>query len=137
MKKILIFFLLSTGMVMAQTPNKHTTAATKMTLVWCSDVDTSAKYLVYFREISGTDTTWKLIGYTKQKLSVIIRGTKKNTAFGIRTIYGSDTSDMASSLDTTACNSLGASCDSCSQIAPWYMNWGANMIKRLRDSGQR
>jgi hypothetical protein len=93
-------------------------------LCWYGNSDTSCVYILYYRPFYGSDTTWRLLTTTKnQSISLSRNGLNKYVVFGVRAAVRGDTSDMHSSLDSTACQVEGATCDSCPQQGGWYVNF--------------
>jgi hypothetical protein len=97
---------------------------TAVTLCWNSSLDTSARYLVYFSRYNSGDTTWRLIGTTKDKSYTVAKETfKGDIAFGVKVVYYQDTSLMHTSLESTACANPSIDCDSTCATGPWYLSW--------------
>lgn len=117
--KLLTLLVLATCMCAAQ--SKHTTEEPTATVCWEGYTDTSATYVVYFRNFAGEDTTWNLLGTTKETEYTVTKSGKKSVVFGVRGVIAGDTSDLHSSLDSTACN-VGGCAAACTN-GPWYLFW--------------
>jgi hypothetical protein len=109
--------------------------STALGMCWSSNLDTSARYLVYYRYYQqGPDTNWNYVGITKSKEFYVPKGSLKGKlAFGVRSVWNNDTSDIHSSMDSTACLSEGT-CDSCRTQGSWYANWH---IKKAKGIGKK
>jgi hypothetical protein len=129
--KSFLYLIVLAGVCMAQT--KHVTDSATVNLCWTPNPDTSAVYFVYYRNYTG-DTTWWNIGSTKMANFSVIKATKKVVVFGVRTYLpaAADTSDLHTSLDSTACNA-STSCSSCSLQGPWYLQWKVKKPTSLTD----
>jgi hypothetical protein len=126
-KSYLLIFLLCCACI-SQT--RETTDSTSVTVCWSnSTTDTAASYVVYYRNYTG-DTTWKVAGTTKQKEFVLSKPNMKAIVFGVRTIMYNDTSDMHTSLDSTACTD--GVCEGVCVQGPWYLRWLPKKSKNLK-----
>lgn len=132
MKKfILLQLLLLFAFSLSFSQTKKDEDATTLTLCWNSSLDTAAEYLVYYNKYT-TDTTWRLLGSTKQKsFDIAKQSFKGNIAFGVRTVYYSDTSALHTSLETTACVS-GNNCDTTCTSGAWYVSWHIRKPDRIK-----
>jgi hypothetical protein len=118
-----IFLFLSIIICGSMAQSRHLTDSATVTICWTGTADTSAKYLVYYRTYGdAVDTLWRAIGTTKVTQLTFSKTNKKMVAFGVRTIIGNDTSEMHSSLDSTACATAGP-CDACATLGSWYLIW--------------
>lgn len=103
-----------------------------ISLCWNSSLDTAADYLVYFRRYNNTDTLWRLIGSTNEKVFTIAKESLKgDVAFGVRAVYYGDTSAMHSSLEQTACLP-SAGCDTTCSVGSWYISWHIGKPDRIK-----
>lgn len=104
-----------------------------ITLCWESDLDTSARYIVFFNRYQTTDTSWYALGTTKEKnFTVVKQSFKGDIAFGIKSIYMGDTSEMHKSIDTDACANPSSNCDASCTNGGWYLNWHINKPRSLQ-----
>ena len=128
---IMLVLLMFCGLGFSQEQKNEDRAA--ITLCWVSDLDTSARYMVYFNRYGTADTAWRLIGITKEKeLDVAKESFKGNIAFGVRVIYFGDTSAIHKSLDDNACANPESDCDSSCTNGPWYLSWHIHAPKGIQ-----
>ena len=133
MKQVLLkgflYLLVSVCACIAQ--SRHVTDSVNVNICWNGSPDTSAVYLLFYRNYTG-DTTWNALGSTKLTSFTLTKTSKKIVIFGVRTVLYNDTSDFHTSLDSTACNST-VSCSSCSQSGAWYLQWKVKKPNNLTD----
>lgn len=98
------------------------------TICWEGNKDTESLFLLYYRDYlppesstEAPDTTWHLLGITKEMQFTFNKDAKRIIALGVRTVLYGDTSELHSSLENTAC--LSGACDVCSQYGAWYLMW--------------
>lgn len=104
-----------------------------VTLCWVSDLDTSARYIVYFNRHKSADTSWYALGTTKEKsFTVLKQSFKGDIAFGVKSVYSGDTSAMHKSIDTDACTNPNTTCDPNCTNGGWYINWHIGKAKGLQ-----
>jgi hypothetical protein len=105
--------------------------STYLGLCWSSNLDTTARYLLYYKPYQSLDTNWYYIGSTKSKDYYVPKGNiKGKLIFGVKSVWYNDTSEMHMSLDTTACASGNVCGDSCTQ-GGWYANWHVQKPKKI------
>lgn len=95
-----------------------------ITLCWDSDLDTAARYLIYFNKYNSVDTSWNMIGTSKAKSFQISKQSfKGDIAFGVKSVYMGDTSALHKSIEATACASADSCGAACTTSGPWYLSW--------------
>ena len=108
-----------------------------ITLCWNSDLDTAARYMVYFNKYNSADTSWTMIGTSKSKSFQISKQSfKGDIAFGVKSVYMGDTSALHKSIEATACASADSCGAACTTQGPWYLSWHIrkpNNIKVIGD----
>lgn len=123
-KHPIVFFVLLMLCSLGFSQERKDEDRASITLCWASDLDTSARYMVYFNRYGTPDTAWRLIGITSTKEFNIAKETfKGDIAFGVRVVYYGDTSVIHKSLDATACANPSVDCDQNCTNGPWYMSW--------------
>jgi hypothetical protein len=128
MKKILLLLLCICCACVSQT--RKPTDSMTATLCWTGYPDTAASYLLSWRNFDGPDTAWKIIGITKFTEYTMQKGAMKRVIFGARTILRGDTSDIHTSLDSTACLD-GACTEACTQ-GGWYLDWKLKRPSKIK-----
>jgi hypothetical protein len=79
-----------------------------------------SKYIIYYRE--HNTEKWEKLAETDELSCVVRRPEYGYVDFGVQTIYGTYTSEIMSSLDSSSC--LDTLCgDSCTEIGPWYVDF--------------
>jgi hypothetical protein len=133
MKRIAGFFILMLALsIQCFSQIRKDEDSTALGVCWSSDLDTTARYLVYYRYYQqGPDSTWYYLGITKLKEYYIPKGILKGKlAVGVRSVWNSDTSQMHASLDSTACATGNVCGDVCTQGA-WYVDWHIKKPKNI------
>jgi hypothetical protein len=129
--KILIFIV--TAMIVgcaAQTRvDKRETVST---VCWeQNDSVAGLKYVLFYKQYQTTDTTWKFLSTADKALCTVTRPGFGKYVLGVASIFRDDTSEIHSSLDSTACLS-GACGGECTELGAWYINWRITGPKFLR-----
>jgi hypothetical protein len=124
MKKGIAFLMLGVLCVSCFAQLKKNEDRQNITLCWYTSYDTTARYLIYFNRYNSTDTVWRYMGITKDKIFTVAKESfKGDIAFGVKAVYKDDTSSMHTSLDSTACKISNAACDTTCTSGPWYISW--------------
>jgi hypothetical protein len=126
--KISMFIALLFCLCISQT--KITKESVSTTLCWVSDPAPDVKYIIVQRGYP-TDTGWALAGITDATEFKLLKGSQPDIVIGVRVICGGDTSEIHSSLDSTACSVNGQCGDECTANGPWYLHWKIGKPQRI------
>jgi hypothetical protein len=131
MKFSLVFLIVALLSVACFSQIKKDEDRQQITLCWYSDLDTNASYLIYYNLYRTADTTWRLLGTTKNKtFDVNKQAFKGDITFGVRSISYMDTSSIHTSLETTACTA--GVCDTMCTSGAWYLSWHIKKPSRMK-----
>lgn len=121
----IIFLLLLSVSVYSQEIREF--SKSEVTLCW--DYEDSAQFIVYFKDHGSNN--WRKIAVTNERFATIqIPGTGSYD-YGVAAVTGAYTSEIHSSLDTTAC--IDTLCgEDCTDNKPWFLKFFIAEPKYLR-----
>ena len=129
---VLLCIMFSSIQCFSQVRDVHD--STYLGLCWTTNLDTSARYILYYKAYQTSDTNWYFIAKTTTKDCYIEKGNLKGKLiFGVKSIWHNDTSEMHMSIDTTAClpTGPGSQCGEGCTNGGWYIDWHIQKPKKI------
>jgi hypothetical protein len=132
MLKTTLLLLLITFSCTAQTKVKREQVETDVCWSTPEYAPDGIRYVLLYRKYQVNDSVWKFLADADKNIATIRRPFFGKAELGVASVYNGDTSEIHSSLDSTACLESNRCNEPCLLSGPWFIYWSVSGPKFIR-----